>query len=58
MSAHPLSVIITEGSGAARVVSWLLYHPSTFFPQIQSLRKTSLFTGFKTTNLNGRDEGA
>jgi hypothetical protein len=56
MSAHPLSVIITGGSGTGSELAALSSINS--LPANPIVEKAPLFTGFKTTNLNGRDEGA
>ncbi len=55
-SAHPLSVIITGGSGTGSELAALSSINS--LPANPIVEKAPLFTGFKTTNLNGRDEGA
>jgi hypothetical protein len=58
MSAHPLSVIITGGSGTGSELAAL--SSTNSLPANPIVEKAPLFTGFKTTNLNlnGRDEGA
>ena len=44
-------------AGAARVVSWLLESSIYSLPANQIVEEALLFTGFKTTSLDGRDEG-